>query len=341
MCLYALAEHLNISAKARPEIILRPPENTHYAMVRVRLLEFISCPAVKTLLHRIAVLPCWSKRVDPQPLAGGLTNHNFRVQDCGQAFVVRVGKDLPEHGVLRSHEINASRAAWLAGLAPEIIYTEPSIMVMRFIEGRVLQPTQVQNHTILPRLLTLIQTCHQKLAGYLAPGVLGFWVFQVNRSYVSLLTGQATSPYSSHLPALLQQNDLLEQAVGAVQLVFSHNDLLAANFIDDGSRLWLLDWEYAGLNSPLFDLANLAANNALSEDRQRWLLQHYFSATVDDSLWNRYQAMKCASLLRESLWSMVAEQYSTLDYNYTVYTQKNLARYRQAWLQWTEVLERP
>ncbi len=285
---------------------------------------------VKTILQRITHLPCWSNRVSPQPLAGGLTNHNFLVQDGDQAFVVRLGADLPEHGVLRQHEVNAARAAFLAGLGPEVIYTEPSIMVMRFIEGQVLSPKQLQDPGMLQRLLPVIQCCHHELAAYLAPGVLSFWVFQVNRSYMTLLKNH-TSPYNRQLPALQQYNTILEQTVGAVSLVFSHNDLLAANFIDDGERLWLLDWEYAGHNSPLFDLANLAANNDLSEEGERWLLQNYFTTTADERLWQRYRAMKCASLLRETLWSMVSEKYSKLAYDYRQYTVQNMASFERAW----------
>jgi len=289
---------------------------------------------MNTWLQQIAQLPCWTTRVDPVPLDGGLTNHNFRVRDAGQEFVVRVGADLPEHGVLRYNEINAARAAYQAGLGPEIIYVEPSIMVMRYIEGQVLSPKQIHQPATLQRLLEVVQCCHQAVAGYLCPGVLSFWVFQVNRSYISLLQ-QAKKPNNYNLTTLLQHNSVLEQTVGPVNIVFSHNDMLAANFIDDGKRLWLLDWEYAGFNSPLFDLANLAANNALPKELERWLLQHYFDTAVDNRLWNRYQAMKCASLLREGLWSMVAEQHSKLDYDYTTYTSQNMASFEQAWLTFT------
>ncbi len=260
-----------------------------------------------------------------------MTNHNFRVRDAGQDYVVRVGADLPEHGVSRCNEVNAARAAYRAGLGPEIIHVEPSIMVMRFIEGQVLTPEQVRQPTTLQRLLEIVRSCHHEVAEYLRPGVLNFWVFQVNRSYISQLQ-QAQSSYCSDLPILRQRNTILEQAVGPVHLVFSHNDMLAANFIDDGDRMWLLDWEYAGFNSPLFDLANLAANNVLPEEQQRWLLKHYFDNVVDDRLWYRYQAMKCASLLRESLWSMVSELHSKLDYDYTTYTRQNMACFKQAWL---------
>ena len=132
------------------------------------------------------------------------------------------------------------------------------------------------------------------------------------------------------LPTLREKGRTLEAAVGSVDLVYGHNDLLAANFIDDGSRLWLIDWDYAGYNSPLFDLANLASNNGLSKDQEDWL-QHYFDAPVCDQKRQGFEAMKCASLLRETLWSMVSEIHSQLDFDFVEYTRENLDRFDQQW----------
>jgi thiamine kinase-like enzyme len=106
--------------------------------------------------------------------------------------------------------------------------------------------------------------------------------------------------------------------------------LLPANFIDDGSRLWLIDWDYAGFNSPLFDLGGLASNNELTAEQETWLLETYFERPVDDALRRRYQAMKCASLLRETLWSMVSEIHSDIDFDYAAYTADNLTRFQGA-----------
>jgi thiamine kinase-like enzyme len=122
----------------------------------------------------------------------------------------------------------------------------------------------------------------------------------------------------------------LEQAIGAVAIVFGHNDLLPANLIDDGDKVWLIDWDYAGFNSPLFDLGGLASNNELSEDQEQWLLETYFECEVDDSLYRRYRAMKCASLLRETMWSMVSEIHSELDFDFSAYTAENLNRFERA-----------
>jgi len=132
------------------------------------------------------------------------------------------------------------------------------------------------------------------------------------------------------LPQLLQDAEHLQQAAGPFDMVFAHNDLLPANILDDGDRLWLIDWEYAGFNTPLFDLGGLASNCSLNAESERRMLEHYFQKQLTDSLWYRYTAMKCASLLRETMWSMVSEIHSDLDFDYTVYTTENLARYCQA-----------
>jgi thiamine kinase-like enzyme len=138
------------------------------------------------------------------------------------------------------------------------------------------------------------------------------------------------------LPRLESISAILEREVGSIQLVFGHNDLLAANFIDDGRRLWLVDWDYAGFNSPLFDLGGLASNNQLDAEQEQWLLEAYFDTPPDALLVHRYQAMKCASLLRETMWSMVSEIHSTLDFDYAQYTEENLARFEAAWTDFEE-----
>jgi thiamine kinase-like enzyme len=132
------------------------------------------------------------------------------------------------------------------------------------------------------------------------------------------------------LPRLLDFAGNLEAMVGPIDIVFGHNDLLPGNFIDDGNRLWLIDWDYAGFNSPLFDLSNLCSNNEVAESDEKWLLEAYFERPLTNESWRRYQAMKCASLLREAMWSMVAEHYSTLDFDYVAYTTDYLARFERA-----------
>ena len=132
------------------------------------------------------------------------------------------------------------------------------------------------------------------------------------------------------LPHFVELNAELEEAVGEVKVVFGHNDLLAANFIDDGERLWLLDWDYAGFSAALFDLAGLSSNNELSAEQEEWVLETYYQQPVTDRQRRRFAAMKCVSLLRETLWSIVSEIHSTLEFDYVNYTAKNLTRLEQA-----------
>ena len=108
-------------------------------------------------------------------------------------------------------------------------------------------------------------------------------------------------------PEFLEIAEALEAAVGPVEVVLGHNDLLPANLLDAGDRMWLIDWDYGGLNSPLFDLAGLASNAGLDAAQERGLLADYYGKPADDALWRGYAAMKCGSLLRETMWSMVSE----------------------------------
>ena len=119
--------------------------------------------------------------------------------------------------------------------------------------------------------------------------------------------------------------DKLEAATGPVTLVIGHNDLLAAHILDDGEKLWLIDWEYGGFNTPLFDLAGLAGNNGFSEAQEREMLEQYFERPANTH-WRAFQAMKCTSLLRETLWSLTSQLQSALDFDCAAYAAENMSR---------------
>ena len=159
--------------------------------------------------------------------------------------------------------------------------------------------------------------------------VLCFWVFHVIRDYAATLTLDR-SRHAETLPDLLAEACDLERAVGPVDIIFGHNDLLPANFLHDGARMWLIDWDYAGFNSPLFDLGGLATNCALSEAQELHLLTRYFATPPAKTMIRRYRAMKAAAALRETLWSMVSEIHSEIAFDYAAYSATNLHNYRQA-----------
>ena len=279
---------------------------------------------------RVARLAIWSGRVEPAPLAGGITNHNFVVEDRGRRHVVRVGDDMLVHGVVRANELAASRAAHAAGLSPAVVHAEPGILVLDFIEGRTLTPEDVRDPANLDRLVDLVRRCHRDLPQHLRGPAAMFWVFHVVRDYAHTLR-EGGSRHAAALPGLLARARRLEAAVGPIDIVFGHNDLLAANIMDDGRRLWLLDWEYAGFNSPLFDLGGLASNSELPPDAAEALVAAYFELPVDDALRRRAAAMTAASLLREAMWSMVQEIHASVTFDYAAYTAENLKRFAAAW----------
>ncbi|WP_299640550.1 phosphotransferase [uncultured Ruegeria sp.] len=281
------------------------------------------------LMTRIRALPIWQGKIEATPLAGGITNVNFKVTDGSGSYVVRVGDDIPLHQVMRFNELAASKAATAAGLSPAVVHSSGDLTVLEFIESRTLTEEDVRLPNMLPRVLELVKTCHVEVPKHLRGPSLVFWVFHVIRDYAATLT-ENDSAYAKLIPDLIDAGTLLEREAGPYDIVFGHNDLLCGNFLDDGNRLWLIDFDYAGFNSPLFDLGGLASNNGLSPEQEDWMLEAYFEAPITDDLRHRYAAMKCASLLRETMWSMVSEITSDIDFDYAAYTAENLARFRAA-----------
>jgi thiamine kinase-like enzyme len=277
-----------------------------------------------------AALPCWSGPVSPVPLSGGMTNANFVVADAGKRYVARIGGDIPAHLIQRSAEAAVCRAAHRAGVSPEVVYADANAMVIGFIEGRTFEPEDVRASKNHWRLMGLLRSAHRDIPKYLRGPAPLFWVFQVVRHYGHLLR-ELASPHVDALDDLARQAAELERAVGPIELVFGHNDLLAANIIDDGKRLWLVDWEYAGFNSALFDLGGLASNSDVSSEGTDNLAELYFERVVDDALRRRMAAMTAASLLRETLWSMVSEHTSALSFDYAAYTAQNTGRFVAAY----------
>jgi len=282
----------------------------------------------KDAIKRAEGLVCFNDPQDIKLLGGGITNVNLFVRDGQSAFVVRLGNDIEEHGVMRWNELAISKAAAAAGFSPQVIHFESGVLVLEFVEAQTYQEADVSHPQNLPRIIDLIAQVHRHLPAQLTQPVLTFWPFQVNRCYVDRLR-LADSSHKSLLPVMLKHNALLEAAVGQIDLVVSHNDLLAANILDDGKRLWLIDWEYGGYNSPLFDLAGLASNNGLNEAQEQAMLEQYFD-TSSQRQWHAYQAMKCASLMRETLWSMTSEIHSEIDFDYALYTAENKLRLEAA-----------
>ncbi|MXN64436.1 phosphotransferase [Stappia sp. GBMRC 2046] len=281
-------------------------------------------------IARARALPCWSDPREIEPLEGGITNLNLTLMDRGRKYVVRFGDDIPEHGVMRFNELAISRAAAAAGISPAVHHVEAGILVLEFVEAAPLAETDLHDQATLEDVAHLIARAHREVTALARGPIVTFWVFHILRDYAGFLSSR-NSPHVSKLPRLMQEAENLEKAVGKVDLVLGHNDLLPANILRGEDRFWLVDWEYGGFNSPLFDLGGLATNCGLPDEAERFLLKTYFGAEPDAGLKQSYNAMKCASLLRETMWSMVSELTSSIEFDYRAYTDSNLDRYRRAY----------
>lgn len=274
--------------------------------------------------YRIRALPIWNGAISIEPLKGGLSNESFLVADADGKHVVRFGKDFPFHHVFRPREIMAARAASDAGFAPKVEFAEPGVMVSAFLGAKTFGAEDVRANRL--RIARLVRAFHEEMPKHVSGAGFMFWVFHVNRDYARTLEAGG-SRMMDRLPAFLALNDALEAAQQPQPIVFGHNDLLPANFLDDGRKLWLIDFEYAGFNTAMFDLAGAASNSGMSTGESEELLAEYFGQAPDETLTRSHAAMQCASLLREAMWSMVSELHlSAPGADYVTYTAENLAR---------------
>lgn len=273
---------------------------------------------------RIHRLSCWQGSVSIEPLSGGLSNENFLVTDAAGRHVARLVRDYPFHHVFRDRELMAARAAHEAGFAPAIRHAEPGIVVSTFVEGRTFGEADVRANA--PRIARLIRDFHLRMSHHVTGAGFIFWVFHVIRDYAHTLKA-AGSRHVPDLPRHVALADELEAAQVPLPIIYGHNDLLPANLIDDGERLWLIDFEYAGFNTAMFDLAGLASNAGMNGDETAALVGEYLGHAPDPAFERAEAAMQCASLLREAVWGMVSECYlSAPGVDYAAYTAENLGR---------------
>jgi thiamine kinase-like enzyme len=251
------------------------------------------------------------QRVSIEPLGGGITNRNFKVEAEGQEFVLRVGgKDTELLGIDRTAEYAAARVAAELGLAPEVVaFIEPEgYLVTRYVGGAIGKIDVDLVGAALRRL-------HD---GPKLPG--RFDSFRVVEAYRDIAAEHGVDVPATYTRAKDLADQIERRRFGA-PLRPCHNDLLSANFIDGGDRLWLVDWEYAGMGDPFFDLANFAVNNDLAEEGESALLIAYGSED-DDAL----VLMRFMSDFREAMWGVVQLAISELDFDFGTYAEEHFER---------------
>jgi thiamine kinase-like enzyme len=279
------------------------------------------------MTDQVAALSCWSGAITCKALAGGLTNRNYLVRDGGQQFVARLCDDRQFLGIDRRNERLCQIAAGEAGVAPEVTHFEQGILVSRFLDARTLADDDLQELDLLQRLAQIIRQIHSA-SDRLTGELLFFCPFQTVRTYT-----QTARDHGAVLPPdidqLVEDSRKMSHQMSPFRPTLCHNDLLAANIMDDGDRLWIVDWEYGGIGNPLFDLAGVSANAGLSNQMEVHLLEAY-TGSVSDTLLHEVRILKTASLLRESLWAVIQTVMSDFDFDYAEYATENFAKYRQA-----------
>ncbi len=199
------------------------------------------------------------------PLTGGLTNLSYVVDDAGEKFVCVAATIFPS--ITSSAIANGPpRGRARRRLSPEVIYGEPGLLVMRFIDGRTFAEADLRAN--IHHLASLLRKCHREVGQHLAGPPNFFSVFHVIRDYGRTITA-ADGPFAADVPRFLEAGRVLEAAQVPMPIIFGHHDLLPGNVMDDGRRLWLIDWEYGGFGTAMFDLANLSPTAPSERPRTR------------------------------------------------------------------------
>jgi thiamine kinase-like enzyme len=247
-------------------------------------------------------------------LSGGLTNRNLRVTTADRDVVVRISrKDSALLAIDREAEYANSRAAAECGASPRVVEYVPgaSLLVIEFLPGDTLTAEDIRRADNLPRIAEVCRRLHS------GPRFINdFDMFDLQRGYLRTVTERGMrlpTGYRDFEPHLQRTRAAL--SVRGSATVPCNNDLLAANFIDDGARLWIIDFEYAGNNDPCFELGNLASESHLSTEALTALVTHYYGRELPDQI-ARARLLAIVSNYGWTLWAAIQAATSPLDFDF-------------------------
>jgi len=256
------------------------------------------------------------------PITSGITNANVKVEVEDEAFVVRLpGLDTDLLGIDRDAELEATRTAAAAGVGPDVIDFVEGCLVTRFVAGEPIPEEDLQREDVLEKVVRSIQAIHHS-----PPIPSTFPVFRIVERYRAMAADRGVAiPEAYSRAHALSARIETAFAVSPTGMTTCHNDLLNANFLMDGDHVWIVDYEYAGMGDPFFDLGNLSINNGFSEDAQEILLRLYLG-DVRDTHRARLGLMRIMSDFREAMWGVLQQALSTLDFDYVAYAHKHFER---------------
>jgi thiamine kinase-like enzyme len=276
-------------------------------------------------VERIAARVWPGRRVEIEPLGGGITNRNFRVEADGRSYVLRIGgKDTEVLGIDRHAEFRAASVAASLGVGPEVVaFVEPEgYLVTRFVEGTPSPPEEIRRTEVLHEVARLLRRVHE---GPVIPA--RFDSFRVVETYRA-----SAIAYGVDVPAAYDEAkaiaDRIEAGLGPQPTVPCHNDLLNANFIRSPDGIRIVDWEYAGMGDRFFDLANFAVNHELDDPGESSLLTAYFGeARPRDA--THLRLLRFMSDFREAMWGVLQQGISELDFDFADYAARHFERLRR------------
>jgi aminoglycoside phosphotransferase (APT) family kinase protein len=259
-----------------------------------------------------------------EPIEAGITNRNFRIDVERETFVLRLaGADTELLGIDRDDEVEAGRVAAAAGVGPQVVAFLPELgcVVTRFVPGEPIPEERLGEPSVMRSVVTSIKAIHA-----CPPIHATFPVFRIVERFrdTAAERGVAIPPAYDEAREVAGR---IEAAVSAAPtpLTTCHNDLLNANFLLDDDHTWIVDYEYAGMGDPFFDLGNLAINNGLDPPAQSLLLETYFG-DVRDVHRARMALMRIVSDFREAMWGVVQQGISKLEFDYVDYAERHFAR---------------
>ena len=259
-------------------------------------------------------------------LSGGITNRNFLVTVAGRPdrYVIRLaGNDTHLLGISREVEHAATVAAAGVGVGPEVTaFIRPDgYLVTRFIEGSPVSDEAVHLAVTQRRVGDSLRRIHD------GPPIPGLFIpFRIVEAYRALAAARGVAiPAEYALAQAFARRIELAFLSNPVEMRPCHNDLLNANFIDDGTRIRIVDWEYAGMGDPFFDLGNFSVNHGLTPDEDSEVLRAYEGEARPSRL-ARLTLMRTMSDFREAMWGVLQQGISTLDVDFVAYAGEHFER---------------
>jgi thiamine kinase-like enzyme len=262
----------------------------------------------------------------PTPLQGGITNRNVRVTLGGSEYVVRVhGRDTGLLGIDRGAERIASETAARLKIAPDVAAVLEDCLVTRFVASEPAGSPEIAER--VEELARGLRAFHD--SGARLPTT--FWVPELLADYAAIVRARGGT-----LPGLYEEAFAVSSQIAAALPVDRtrpcHNDLLAGNVLRprDGGRMLIVDWEYAGMGHPCFDLGNLSINNDFDDADDERLLSAYDGRAPTRERRAALKLMRVLSDAREAAWGVVQGVVSELDFDFDAYAREHFERLHAA-----------